>query len=125
MAQWKIIDNSTGSPVEWVFPMNPIEFEHPGRKASITTETTTGNNGATIIYQGRDEVPQLSFSGTITSSTFYDELREQLDKWYDLVLTDDQGASWNILVSDYTMRRKKSAINHHRYEYSVTCKVLP
>jgi hypothetical protein len=125
VTQWTLTDNSTGTPVVWTFPMNPIEFSHPGRKASILTETTVSPTGSTILFQGRDAVPTLSFGGTITSATFYSELREQLDKFYDLVLTDDQLATWTIIVESYTMDRKKSGINHHRYSYNVTCKVLP
>jgi hypothetical protein len=124
MAKWTLTDNSTGSPVVYTFPINPITFEHPGRKANFTAETTTGNTGGTILFQGRDEVPTLSFGGLVNSATFYTELRAELDKWYDLVLTDDQGATWNVIVTDYSFRRKKSALNQHRYEYKVTCKVL-
>ncbi len=124
MAQWTITDNSTGSSVVWTFPLNPKEFDHPGRDANLTDMATTGSVGSTIIFQGRDKVPTLSFGGTITSSTFYTELREQLDKWYDLVLIDDQGAEWNVLFTTYTMQRIKSAVNHHRYTYNVTAKVL-
>jgi hypothetical protein len=124
VTQWTLTDNSTGTPVVWTFPMNPIEFQHPGRKANFSTEATVSSIGSTILFQGRDEVPTLSFTGTITSSTFYDELREQLDKFYDLILTDDQSNSWTIIVESYSMDRKKSALNHHRYSYNVTAKVL-
>jgi hypothetical protein len=124
MAKWKITDNSTGSPVVWSFPISPNQFSHPGRSASIIEEATTSGAGATIIFQGRDAVPQLTFGGTINSSTMYTQLRAELDKWYDLVLTDDQGAEWNVIITNYTMTRKKSAVNQHRYEYNVTAKVL-
>ncbi len=124
MASWTITDNSTGSPVVWTFPISPNEFDHPGRDASFIEESTTGNAGQTILFQGRDTVPTLSFGGTITSSTMYTELRAELDKWYEVVLTDDQGATWNVIFQSYTMARKKSAINHHRYQYNVTAKVI-
>jgi len=124
MAQWTITDNSTGTPSVYTFPINPREFTWPGRTAKINEETTTGSVGNTILFQGRDDVPTLSFTGTITSQTFRDGLRAELDKFYDLVLTDDQGDSWNIIVQSYNMKRLKSASNQFRYEYSVTCKVL-
>ena len=124
MASWTITDNSTGSAVVWTFPLSPKEFKHPGRSASIIDESTTGSIGGTILFQGRDAVPNLTFGGTINSAVMYTELRAELDKWYDLVLTDDQGATWSIIVTNYTMTRKKSALNHHRYTYNVTAKVL-
>lgn len=124
MAQWTITDFSTGAPVEWAFPINPNTFEHPGRSATFVEEATVGSVGGTIIFQGRDSVPILSFTGVVTSQQFYEDLRAQLDKWYDLLLTDDQGNSWTVIVQTYSFTRKKSAINHHRYDYNVTCKVL-
>jgi hypothetical protein len=122
--QWTLTDNSTGTPVVWTFPMNPREFTHPGRQASVVTETTTGSIGGTIMFQGQDAVPTLSFAGTINSETFYTQLRAELNKWYDLILTDDQGTSWSIIIDSFTMERKKSALNQHRYTYNVTAKVI-
>lgn len=124
MASWTLTDNSTGSPVIWTFPISPNTFTPPGRTATVITETTTGNVGNTIYFQGRDDVPTLTFAGTITSQTMHDELRAELDKFYDLVLTDDQGATWNVIIESYTFERKKSAVNHHRYAYNVTAKVI-
>jgi hypothetical protein len=124
MASWTITDNSTGSPVVFTFPISPNSFEPPGRQAQIKAEGTTGSAGGTIMFQGRDAVPELSFSGTINSETFHDNLLAEFDKWYDLILTDDQGAQWNIVFVNYTLERKKSATNHHRYQYNVSAKVL-
>jgi len=124
MASWTLTDNSTGSPVVYTFPLSPNKFNPPGRDANITDESTTGSTGGTIMFQGRDAVPTLSFSGKITSESMHDNLRAELDKWYDLILTDDQGATWNIIITTYSMERIKSAVNHHRYTYEVTAKVL-
>lgn len=125
MARWTITDNSTGTPVVWTFPMNPDQFDPHGRKASISAEVTVGSIGGTILFQGQDEVPSLSFSGKITSETFHDDFRTQFDKWYDLMLTDDQGNTYNIVVSSYTLKRIRSALNYWRFDYTVECKVLP
>lgn len=124
MASWTITDNSTGTPVVWTFPISPNEFELPGRSASVQEEATTGSAGSTIIFQGRDSVPVLTFGGTINSKTFRDELKAELEKWYDLILTDDQGDSWGVIFTNYSMTRKKSAVNQFRYQYNVTAKVL-
>jgi len=124
MAKWKITDNSTGTPVVWTFPINPNAFTHPGRAASLTQERTVANTGNTIIFQGADAATQLSFSGIVNSETFYNELRTQLNKWYVLGLTDDQNASWNIVVKSYSMTRVRKALNHYRFDYEVTAIVV-
>lgn len=124
MASWTLTDNSTGTPVVYTFPISPNKFNPPGRDAKISAESTTGSIGGTILFQGRDAVPTLSFSGKITSASMYTNLRAELDKWYDLILTDDQGATWSIIITNYSMERLKSAVNHHRYSYDVTARVL-
>lgn len=121
---WTITDNSSGEPEVWAFPISPNKFTPPGRSASIRDESTTGSTGGVILFQGRDAVPTLTFSGTIDSAAFKEDLEEQLNKWYDLVLTDDQGNDYNVIFTEVSFERIKSAINHHRFHYNVTAKVL-
>jgi len=83
--------------------------------------STTGN---TIVFQGADKPRMLKFGGIVNSATFYDELREQLDKWYTLRLTDDQDGSWDIVIKTYTFKRIRRALNQHRFDYEVTAIVL-
>lgn len=124
MAKWTITDSSTGSDVVWTFPVNPNAFKHPGRSATIKSEMAVSPTGGVILFQGRDNVTQLSFSGIVNSETFYNELKTQLDKWYTLLLTDDQGSTWDIVITSYSMTRVKRALNQWRYDYEVTAKVI-
>lgn len=124
MAKWKITDSSTGTPVDWVFPVNPNEFKPPGRKATVKAESAIAPTGNVILFQGRDEVTKLSFSGLVNSETFHDELKEQLDKWHTLTLTDDQGSTWDIIIMTYSMKRVRRALNQWRYDYEVTATVV-
>lgn len=124
MAQWKITDSSTGSPVDWIFPVNPIAFTPPPREASISDTQAVSPTGGAILFQGRDKVVRLSFEGLINSETFYNELRIELGKWYPLVLTDDQGSSWSIVFEKSTFKRVKRVQNQWRYDYTVNAVVV-
>lgn len=124
MSKWTITDSSTGAPVVWTFPVNPNSFKHPGRSSSLSQQRTVSTTGNTIVFQGADSPKQLSFSGIVNSETFYDQLTAQLDKWYTLKLTDDQGDYWYIVVKDYTMVRVRRALNQYRFDYAVTAIVL-
>lgn len=119
MAKWKITDYSTGSAVEWTFPVNPNVMKPPNRKATFKQETATAPTGGTILFQGRDSTRDISFGGVVNTQTFYNELRAQLDKYNALEITDDQGSTFNIVVKNYTMTRVRRALNQWRYDYEV------
>lgn len=123
MAKWTLTDNSTGSPVVFTFAINPNEFEPPGRTSSIVTELTTAPNGTTILFQGRDSSREANFSGAVLTESFYNGLDTQKDKHYPLVLTDDQGNTWNVIFKSWRWTRLRRT-NNWRYDYQATVLVL-
>lgn len=119
MAQWKLTDNSTGTPVEYNFYVNPKTQGFDGRKANVTSETSTAPNGQVLLFQGRDKVPTFKFSGHIISSAQYSDMNTWLEKPYPMVLTDDQSRAWTVLITSYTLERVKRANNQYRFDYNV------
>ena len=124
MAKWTITDSSTGSDVVWTFPVNPNEFSPPARKGTFKKQSVLSPTGPTVLFQGQDAVPSLKFSGIVNTETFYNELRAELDKWYTLVLTDDQGSYWDVVIESYNFNRKRTALNQWRYDYDVSAIVV-
>lgn len=120
---WTLTDNSTGSPEVMTFDINPNSFDAPGRSANITLEQTTGPNGQTLLYQGRDSAKTAKFSGVVRTEAFFNTLNTWKDKWYPLVLTDDQGNSWNIIIREWTWTRLRRQ-NNWRYNYTADVIVL-
>ncbi len=123
MVQWKLTDNSTGSPVVLTFDWNPTEFEHPGRRANLLTELVSAPNGGIVVFQGRDKSRELTFSGAVGTQTFYDSLDLWKDKHYPLTLTDDQGNEWTILFQTWTWKRVKRR-NPWRFDYTARALIL-
>ena len=116
---WKFVDNSTGTPVEYEFPINPYSFVPPGRNATIQVESVTAPSGGAIIMQGRDKVASGSMTGKVRTSTQRDDLETWADKWYPLVLTDDNDESWTILITSISWDRRKSITTTHKFEYTI------
>lgn len=119
MAQWTLTDVSTGTPEVYTFPINPTTFEVPGRRASITQVSRTSPGSSPVFFQGHDEAVRGRFGGAITTQAMYGDLKTWTNKWYPLVLTDDEASSWNILIVDYTVARLHRAINRWRYDYQI------
>ena len=116
---WTLTDNSTGSPVIYSFPINPNQFDVPGRTAQIESQTTTGPNGTTVLFQGKDEPPKGSMSGAVTSEAMRLDLETWTDKWYVLTLTDDQSRAWDILITNFSYSRLRRATNQNRFDYKI------
>lgn len=123
MAQWTLTDNSTGSPVVLTFDINPNTFNPPGRSARIQADLTTAPNGQTLLFQGRDNTREAVFSGAVLTQSFYNKLDAEKDKNYPLVLTDDQGNSWDILFRTWRWTRLHRT-NNWRYDYTATVIVI-
>ncbi len=123
MVQWKLTDNSTGSPVVLTFDINPSEFDRPGRSSTLLSEAVTAPNGGVVIFQGQDKAPSLTFKGAVLSQTFYDSLDLWKDKHYPLTLTDDQGTEWTIIFQTWTWTRVKRR-NPWRFDYTAKALVL-
>lgn len=123
MAQWKLTDYSTGSAVDLVFAINPNKFDPGGRSSNISSELTTGPNGQTILFQGRDKVMRATFEGVVNTESFYNDLDAWKDKNYPLELTDDQGSIWTILFEEWKWTRVRRR-NPWRYDYTARVIVL-
>lgn len=116
---WTLDDLTAAVPEQFVFPINPNEFDPPGRKAGITAMRTTAPNGQALIWQGLDEPGEGQMSGAVLTSEFKDALDAWATKWYPLVLTDDLNNTYNILITQITWKRLNRHTHPHRYDYSI------
>ena len=124
MAQWKLTDYSTSEAIEFVFPVNPKQFTHPDTSVNVKNEQTVATSGSVVLFMGRRPVPKMQFGGSIRTQQFYNDLQTWTDKWNPLVLTDDQGSTWTILITKYQPKRIKTANNQWRYDYTVDASVV-
>ena len=118
---WTLTDYSADpeSPEVFQFPINPNEFEPPGRQARIVTEMGTSPSGQAIFFQGRDQISHGRMSGIVNSEQFYNDLSTWADKWYVLELTDDQSRTWDIIIQSISWTRIRRANNQSRFDYTI------
>lgn len=114
---WVWTDNVLSETLE--MEINPNAFDAPSRKANILQESTTAPNGQLVIFQGRDQAKTAKLSGAINSESFYNDMLAWTEKWYPLVLADDLGQSWNILVTASTFNRLRRSIHPWRFDYTI------
>ncbi len=119
MAQWTLTDNSTGSPVVMTFILNPNAFDPPGYSPNIQQEQATAPGSPVVVFLGRMKAAPGTFSGIIHNVAWLGLADEWFTKWYPMTLADDEGRTWDILITNYTKKRLKRAINRDRHDYTV------
>ena len=116
---WTLEDNSTGSTVTYSFPYNPNAFTPPGRQASFSQQQTVSTTGASVLFQGRDKSPTGQLSGRARSQSQVSDIDTWCDKWYPLILTDDLGRSWNIIIQNVKWSRVRKVNNVWLHNYTI------
>jgi len=76
------------------------------------------------MFMGRPALPELHFSGSIRTEQAYNDMLEWMSKWNPMMLTDDQGSTWTVLIKKYTPKRLRKANNQWRFNYTVEASVV-
>ena len=112
---WVLRDPQTSD--EYLWDINPNEFSLPYTK-SLTYKSSAAPDGKTLVFEGRDEVQDISFSGVILTEAQYEELIVWFNKRYQLELEDDLGRTFFIYFTSFNMTRKRSTQHPWRHEYN-------
>lgn len=109
-------------PDIYEFAVNPLDAEMPSIQKTIVERKTSA--GRSIIFQGRDQVQTLSFSGTILTELHFRKMEEWFLKEKQINLKDDLGRSYWIYLTSFTPARQPSTDYPWRHEYSAESIVL-
>ncbi len=113
------VDNET-----YTFPFNPAEGGTPDYKKTISSVSTLAPNGGTIFYQGADEPQYLEFSGVVLEQAHHDQFVTWAAKQRILVLTDDLGREFNVVIETYSPKRVRRSTRPYYHTYSMRCFVM-
>ena len=122
MAKWVFTD-----PVDstsYTFDINPNQGGSPSWSKSITYENTSAPDGKTLMFEGRDEVKSLSFSGTILEEEQYDAMIEWFGKRHAIMMTDDLGRTFNIYITGFNPTRERAVHYPWKHSYEVNYTIL-
>lgn len=112
------IMRDVASDDEYEFAVNPLDMSFPLVQKRLTTQYTTA--GKPITWEGRSEVPVVSFSGTILYREHYEIMLEWLEKSTQIALTDDFGRNFWLFLTEFSPSRRYSADFPWRHEYSAS-----
>lgn len=119
VTMWNLDDGTTNVD----FAINPNTAKYPGMTASLTQAATTAPDGQNVIFQGVNQLPTMSFSGVVRTEAWYDTLNTWANKGGVLLLTDDLGESFNIVIRSLTWTRIRR-VNPWRFDYEIEAVVV-
>lgn len=122
VVKWRFDDLTNSTFV--VFDINPNAGGSPQLQKTITTQSTVAPGGKTLIFQGADAVPQITFSGTILTQTQYDLYVTWFNKSHQLKLTDDLGRVTMIMITQFQPQRVYQASRPYYHTFTVTAMIV-
>lgn len=121
VARWTFEDASV--PETYEFPINPVENSYSLKK-DIVQQKTLAPDGQTILFEGRDEPRNFSFSGTLLSAAQHNKFIEWFEKRRQIKVTDDLGIETLIYIVGYSTERGWRQSHPNRRTYTVEAVVV-
>lgn len=110
-------------PETYTFEINPKEGGTPVYKRNFAYRTTAAQDGRTIVFEGRDQPQQITWSGIILTEAHLNAYITWYGKKNQIQLTDDLGRTFWIVIESFEPKRTYSR-NFWRHEYSVTATII-
>ena len=110
VVRWTFTDYQ-GSPVTtYTVPMNPNAGGLPEFHKQIQYQNTAAPGGNVLMFEGPDQPPKTTVSGTILEEAHYQAFRSWYLKRRPVQIQDDLGNTWIVYITDLTFTRQRSAI---------------
>jgi hypothetical protein len=122
VVKWTFIDPSTSDSA--TFEINPNDDGLPGLNKTITYQNTSAPGGRVLMMEGRDEPRQGQFSGVSLSQSQHEMFEEWFGRRNQVVMTDDLGRSFVIIITSYEPKRRWTRSHPWRHDYTVSYTIV-
>ena len=104
------------------FAINPLEATMPQITKTFNTPTTA--DGSNLLFQGRDKIPTMSFSGTILTEDHLNMMRAWHSIQKQVSITDDLGYKYWVYLKSFSPTRQHTIEFPWHHEFSSEAVVL-
>lgn len=118
LVRWMFTDTSTST--SYTLEVNPDAGGSPTHQKHFGFESTAAPDGKTLIFEGRDQPQKLEFSGTLLSEAHYTALATWFSKRSQIIITDDLGRQFTVIIESFTPTRVRSALYPWKHTYKIT-----
>lgn len=108
----------------WTMQVNPNDGGTPDNAKTVNYTNTAAPDGKALVYEGRDAVQALDWTGIILTQEHYDTYIHWFAKRRQVLLTNDLGIQTWIYLTKFTPKRKRAVQAPWKHEYTVSAIVL-
>jgi hypothetical protein len=108
----------------YTFDVNPNEGGSPALQKAFQYSNTSAPDGKTVVFEGRDQVQKIEFSGVILEESHYTAFETWWNHRNQILLTDDLGRQFYIVIESFSPTRKRSALHPWKHEYKISATVV-
>lgn len=120
--RWKFFDPIAN--VTYTVPINPSAYSEAAFTKTLTYQSTSAADGSTLMFEGRDAVQEISFTGVALEQTHIDALISWWALRHQVKMTDDFGNELWIYLTSITRTRKRSITYPHKRDYEMKAVIL-
>ena len=122
VVRWEFEDPVTLDTYE--FEINPSSGGSPAYQKSFQYQATAAEDGKTLIFEGRDQVQKINFSGTILTEEHFNAFITWWQKRYQVNITDDLGRTFSIVLESFTPTRERAVLHPWKHSYEVSATIV-
>lgn len=120
VVRWTFYDPTI--PETYTFDINPSEGGTPTRRKKIEYQNTAAPDGKVLVFEGRDEPQEFTFTGTILTEAHYTTLVNWFSKRRQIKVTDDLGREHWIYIKSFDATRQRAV--HYPWKHSFTIEAV-
>lgn len=106
------------------FDINPNDGGSPQFIKRYEYRNTSAPDGKVIMYEGRDDPKSLEFSGVLLTEEQYNAFVEWWDKRYQVVVKDDLGREFSIVIESFNPKREKAVSHPWKHSYQIKATIV-
>jgi len=118
--RWKFDDPVTAE--SYVFEISANAGGSPTFNKTVSEKNTAGPGGATLIFEGQDQVQSFEFSGLVLTQAHYEAMVAWFNKRYTVMITDDINREFFIYITSFEPKRMTAVNRPWKHQY--TCKAV-
>lgn len=106
------------------FDVNPSEGGTPDYAKNLTKTATIAPDGNIVLFEGARPAQTLEVSGIILEEDQFDTFVDWESRRRVLLLTDDLGRSFNVLIERFSATRQRRRNREWYHSYNMTFAVV-
>lgn len=104
--------------------MNPLDQSGPTRTKTIGYSTSAGPGFTALIYEGRENPPEMTMSGTILTKDHYLAFESWYARRVPITITDDLSRVFTVYLKSFSPKRVRSAQYPWKHTFDLVAIVM-